>query len=201
MDYPDYDPSLRTPPLTDAELDELDALLQDLPADDAMNVEALDGYLTALVTGPGTLAQLRTRDWMPTIWGGDGDGPAPFASGKRKKRAIFLVLRHLHAIDAALADAPDDWQPVFSVAETEDGEFVDAEDWCIGFLAGVALDADAWAPRFDDPELGPALVPLALLGGDDEQLSPADRERLQDAQQRDDLSRAVAEAIPRLRQR
>ncbi|MBK1615228.1 YecA family protein [Rubrivivax gelatinosus] len=201
MDYPDYDPSLQTTALTDQELDELDALLQQLPADEAMNVEALDGFLTALAASPGTLARLRTREWMPAVWGGDGDGAAPFASGKRRKRTVLLVLRHLHAIEAVLRDRPDDWQPVFSVAETEAGEIIDAEDWCIGFLAAIGLDAEAWAPLFDDAEFGPALVPLALLGGDDAGLSDADRERLQDPFERDELSRAVAEVVPRLRGR
>jgi len=198
VDYPEYDPSLQTTPLADEELDELDALLQELPADEAMNVEALDGYLTALAVGPGSLARLHTRQWMPVIWGGDGDGPAPFASGKRRKRVVFLVLRHLHAIESVLKTRPDDWQPVFSVAETEDGEIIDAEDWCIGFLAAVGLDAPAWEPLFDDPAYGPALVPLALLGGDDEALSSADRERLQDPLERDELSRAVADVVPRI---
>ena len=48
------------------------------------------------------------------------------------------------------------------IAESDDREWVDAEDWCIGFLQAVALDTDAWAPLFDDAELGSALVPLAL---------------------------------------
>jgi uncharacterized protein len=105
------------------------------------------------------------------------------------------VLRHLHAIDVQLQKDPETWEPVFSIADAGEQEFVDAEDWCIGFLQAVALDSDAWAPIFDDAELGPALVPLALLGGDDSELSDADRERLADPEQRDALSRAVADAV------
>lgn len=201
MDYPDYNPQIDSPPLSDDELNALDQLLQALPADNVMNVEGLDGYLTALLVGPGLLQRLKTADWLPGVWGGDAGqdgGSAPFPSQKQRKRAAFLVLRHLHAIQVQLGSGTDGWEPVFSIAESDDREWVDAEDWCIGFLQAVALDPDAWAPLFDDPELGAALVPLALLGGDDSGLSDADRERLADPEQRDALSRAVADAVPLL---
>jgi uncharacterized protein len=201
VDYPDYRPEQDTPPLTDAELDDLDALLQALPADNAMNVEGLDGYLTALLVGPPLLQRLKSADWLPGVWGGDGTGTLPFTSQKQRKRATTLVLRHLHAIDRQLRRDAEAWEPVFSIAETPEREFVDAEDWCVGFLQAVALDPEAWAPLFDDPELGPALVPIALLGGDDSQLSEADAARLADPEQRDALSRAVVDAVLRLHAR
>lgn len=193
MEYPDYDPLRPTPPLADAEIDELDALLQSLPGDAVMNVEGLDGYLTALVVGPRPAAQLRGAEWLPRVWGGDGEGPAPFPSQKQKKKAIVAVLRHLHAIDRALQGAPEDWEPVVSVAETAEGEQVDAEDWCVGFLAAVALAPDAWEPLFDDPALGPKLVPIALLGGEGGPPAPE--------AERDALSRAALDAVPALRSR
>jgi len=196
VDYPDYNPSIDPPPLSDEELDSLDQLLQALPGEAAMNVEGLDGYLTALLVGPQLLQRLKSADWMPAVWGGDGAGSAPFASQKQRKRAALLVLRHLRAIDRQLNLAPAAWEPVFSIAETASGELrVDAEDWCIGFLQAVALDPQGWAPLFDEPELGAALVPLALLGGDDSELSASDSQRLEDPLQRDALSRAVVDAV------
>lgn len=205
MDYPDYNPQIDTPPLSDAELDALDALLQSLPTDGAMNIEGMDGYLTALLVGPRPLQQRKSADWLPAVWGGDGAGPAPFASQKQRKRTALLVLRHLHGIARPLRLAPQSWEPVFSVAEVADGdaprELADAEDWCIGFLLAVALEPEAWAPLFDDPELGPALVPIALLGGDESDLSEADAARLADPEARDQLSRAVVDGVLRLNQR
>lgn len=213
MQYPHYKPTLESPPLSDTELQALDELLlgldtrpaaPDSPDADGdpepMNVEMLDGYLTALLLAPVPVTALEGADWLPAVWGGDGPGDAPFASGKQKKRVIVMVLRHLRAIDQAL-NHPDRWEPVFSVAETDEGEWADAEDWCIGFLRAAALDVDGWGRLFDDPTLGPLLLPIGLLGGDDSGLSPADAERLATPAYRDELSRRVPDAVVALRRR
>jgi uncharacterized protein len=198
VDIPDYDPAVASPPLADAELEALDRLLQTLPAA-AMNVEVLDGYLTALALSPVPVAGRASATWMPAVWGGDGPPAGPFDSQRQRKKAALLVLRQLHAVDRALREDPDRWEPVFSVATDGDGtELADAEDWCIGFLQGVALDAEAWEPLFDGPETGHLLVPVALLGGDEEAFGPDERARLADAAGRDALSRAVADGIATL---
>lgn len=198
MQYPDYQPALDTPPLDDAELSALDDTLAALPSDGdgAMNIESLDGYLTALLLAPTPVARRRSAEWLPPVWGGDGPGDLPFSSGKQKKRVIGAVLRHLRAIDRALHDAPDAWEPVFSVAQADDGrEWADAEDWCIGFLRAAGQESQGWDALFDDPRLSPLLLPIALLGGDEAGLSAAERERLDDAEQRDALSRALPDAV------
>ncbi len=188
VQYPDYDPRVATTPLDERELDELDTLLAQLPAEAAMNAEAMDGYLTALLVGPWPRVPPSAR-WMPVVWGGDGEGHAPFASGKQRKRVVVLLLRHLHALDRVLRESPDDWEPVLSVAEQGEAEIVDAEDWCAGFLAAVPLDPDGWAPLFE----GPTLAPLVRLGAEDGD-APAD------AAERDELSRAAVEAVLALAQ-
>lgn len=207
MQYPAFDPHSPDTPLTPQELDELDELLRRLPGESAMNVEAMDGYVTALLLAPTPLPQVPTQHWLPAVWGGDGtaaqggDANAPFTSGRQRKKLIVMVLRHVQSIACRLlrADAPEDaWEPVFSVAEVDGHELADAEDWCIGFLQGVALDPDGWSPVFDDPELGPLLTPIALLGGDDAGLRAEDRERLADPEHRDALSRAAADAVAAL---
>ena len=202
MDYPDYDPTLADRPLSDDELQSFDELLQDLPGDDVMTIEALDGYLAALVSGPPQLLQkLRTGDWLPHVWGGDGENGAPFASNKQRKRAAVLALRHLHSIACALRDTPDAWEPIFSVADSGEEELVDAEDWCIGFLRAVALDPAAWEPLFEDAELGAALRPIVVLGGDEGELNAHEAQLLEDPAERDVLSRAALDAVLLLRAR
>lgn len=193
MQYPHYDPSLDNRPLTDVELEDLDRTLQALPG--AMNVEMLDGYLAALLLDPQPLAARPGGDWLPAVWGGDGEDQAPFASGKQRKRVVVLVLRHLQAIASQWRADPERWEPLFSLTEAGGHEWADAEDWCVGFLEGCALHPEAWDTRFDDPVLGPVLQPLALLGGDEDTLDEATRARLADPQERAALSAGVAQAV------
>jgi len=198
MDYPLYNPALPNSPLTDAELQALDDLLLALPSDAAMNIEALDGFLTGLLLSPTLKAGQPTAAWLPVVWGGDGADGAPFASNKQRKRAVVLILRHLQNLVCLLRDNPDAWQPIFSVAEQGEDEWVSAEDWCIGFLQAVDLAREAWEPLFNDPVAGPLLVPIVLLGGDDTERSEADAARLADLAVVDELSRSVADAVSML---
>ena len=201
MEYPQYDPQSPNTPLSDDELQALDELLAALPVDGAMNIEGMDGYLTALLVSPQPLSSLRTAAWLPAVWGGDGADHAPFPSGRQHKRAMVLVLRHLQHLACTLRDTPDAWEPIFSVAETPERELADAQDWCTGFLQAVDLAPEAWGPWFDEDELGAALVPIALLGGDGQDLSPEDLARLDDPEVVDDLSREVAEVVLMLQAR
>jgi uncharacterized protein len=236
LDYPHYQPDSDHRPLDDAELEALDDLLASLP--EAMNVELLDGYLTGLLVAPRPLATLPGADWLPVVWGGDpavATAAAPFASQKQRKRVTMLVLRHLHDIDTRLRQSPKDWQPVFSVASLEalglatdaaDDEaeaiaddLADAQDWCAGFLQAVELDPEGWAAWFDDAALGPALLPIAVLGSDAVLGASADiggainsssdasadpglaHDALSDPLEVDRLSRAAAEVVLLLNQR
>jgi uncharacterized protein len=206
MDYPSYDPKSANTPLTEEELSGLDNLLTTLPTDGSMTLDGMDGYLSALLAGPPLLDKIPSSDWLPAIWGGDQEpAPAPFASNQKRKRTTVQVLRHMRSIEAALTDAPDAWEPVFSVADVPASpgeELADATDWCMGFLAAVDLAPDAWAPLFADPELGPALATIAWLGGDVDVAPDApdhpDADELEDPKVRDQLSRAAADAVLKL---
>jgi uncharacterized protein len=198
--YPDYNPQTTTEALSDDELQALDELLAALPSDGALNIEALDGFLTGLLVGPVLAQRLRGTEWLPLVWGGDGPGEhAPFESNRQRKKVVVQALRHLRAIDMTLQNSPDAWAPVFSVAEEDEREWVDATDWCVGFLQAVDLDKEAWSPWFDSALTGPALVPLVLLGSEESELSAADAQRLADPQTRDQLSRTLLDAVLALR--
>jgi uncharacterized protein len=212
VDYPDYDPASALTPLTGAELDALDTLLQTMDSDGAMSLDGLDGYLTALLVGPGELLQrLPTAEWLPLVWGGDGpggnDAAAPFASKRQRKATVVLVLRHLRHISHQVLQAPQDWEPIFSVAEKGAQEWVDARDWCTGFLQAVDLLPSAWDAAWDAAAVGPALAPLLLLGGGladgNQALADAAEEGegqggLDVPEVCDGLSRAVPDAVLRL---
>jgi uncharacterized protein len=198
VDYPNYDPRSPVSPLSAAEILALDTLLQKLPADGVMTLDGLDGYLTALLVGPPeVLAAWPTADWLPLVWGGDGEAgleeAAPFASKRQRKSTVVAVLRHLRHISQQLNDTPADWEPIFSVAEQGAREWVDASDWCAGFLQAVDLLPSAWDATWDDPELGAAFTPLLMLGGGlDGRPQPGEPGGPEAV---DELSRAVPDAV------
>jgi uncharacterized protein len=199
MQYPQYNPASDNRPLSDDELNDLDELLSVLPTDDALNIEALDGYLAGLLLTPGhKLADLPGDAWLPVIWGGDAEpDPKPFVSGKQRKKVVMLVLRHLHSIATAWTLTPRAWEPIFSFAdgqsdsddEDEAPEYADAEDWAAGFLIAVNLAPEAWEPLFDGAETGPLLAPIAALGAEDGPLADAP------AEARDEASRSIPDAM------
>ncbi|MBB4845957.1 uncharacterized protein HNP55_004511 [Paucibacter oligotrophus] len=194
MEYPQYDPQSEHLPLSDEELSTLDDMLGRLPNEDAMNIEALDGYLAGLLLSPQPLQTLAGATWLPPVWGGDGAGEGehhPFVSGKQKKRVQLLVLRHLRAIAWQWQAKPELWEPIFSIAEQDEGEedLVDAEVWALGFMAAVELAPAAWAALFADAQTGPLLAPIAQLGSEGDKLSDGER---------DELSRAVLDKVLQL---
>lgn len=219
MKHPQYNPALDNPPLTDVELDQLESLLAHVPGDEAMDIEGLDGYLTALLLTPELPA---ADDWLPRAWGGTADSEPPFASGKQTKRVVQLVLRHMAGIHRQLQTDVDQLQPFFAIAERQDGEavaaavdgadgeggeddeadddgfWVDAGNWCTGFLVATELQPEVWAPLFDDPEAAELLQPIVLLGADPRALGEADQARLAEVAQRDRLSRQVPDIVSAL---
>ncbi|SEK65663.1 uncharacterized protein SAMN05216359_102572 [Roseateles sp. YR242] len=192
MELPQYQPDKADYlPLTDDELQDLDDWLSELPTDAAMNIEALDGYLSALQLSPVSLSDKAGADWMAPVWGG-GD---PFTSGKQRKRISLLLLRHVHSLSVQWTSKQAEWEPIFSIAEEGEQQLVDAEDWCTGFMIGVDQDGEAWGPLFEHTKTAAALAPIALLGGDEAQLSAEDEEKLADLHWRDALSREVPEGV------
>lgn len=60
-------------PLTDEELDALEETLLDYGNDDSvLGVSELDGFFTAIVSGPELIPPSR---WLPALWGGADKQP------------------------------------------------------------------------------------------------------------------------------
>ncbi len=197
MQYPTYDPASAVTPLSPEEIAALDMLLQRLQSDTAMSLDGFDGYLTAFAIGPAALRDMPTADWLPLIWGGDADADAaPFATKRQRKNTVVQALRHLRHLSQQLRETPNDWEPIFSIAEHGADEFADAREWCMGFLQAVDLQPDAWG----DVWSGPVLEPLLLLGGGLEGHAPdiAVAQEIDDPAVCDRLSRAVPDAVLRV---
>ena len=202
MQYPSYDPQSPITPLAAEEIAALDTLLQRIDSDMAMSLDGFDGYLTAFAIGPAALREMPTSDWLPLIWGGDPAGTdeaapeaAPFATKRQRKNTLVMALRHLRHLSGLLRNQPDDWEPIFSIAEQGADELVDAREWCMGFLQAVDLMPDAWGQAWSET----AMAPLLTLGGGLEGAAAVgDVSDLDDPAVCDELSRAVPDAVLQL---
>jgi uncharacterized protein len=195
VQYPTYDPQSPVTPLAPEEIAALDMLLQRLPADGAMSLDGFDGFLSAFAMGPAALRALPTAEWLPLIWGGDTEGAdnaAPFTTKRQRKNTVLFALRHLRHISQVLQVTPDDWEPIFSIAEQGPDEWADAREWCMGFLQAVDLLPSAWDGLWNAPEVAPLLT---LGGGLDGVAQPDSDADLDDPATCDELSRAVPDAV------
>lgn len=145
-------------PLSDDELDELDQfLLSDDTREEAMDISMLDGFLTALAIGPNTLPP---SQWMPVIWG----GPITWQSEAQAKRMMSLVFRHANDILFNLRSYPDEFQPLLYEREHEGKKIPIIDEWCSGFIQGMALDEAAWRPLMESDEGNDMLFAILLYG-------------------------------------
>jgi uncharacterized protein len=129
-------------PLTPEELDELDQALLDRfdegdenpPGDEGVyDVSGLDGFLTAVLCSPVLIMPSR---WLPAVW---GDYPPLIESEKEFERLFSLMIRQSNEIADLLMNDPDGFEPLFFESDEEDEPFLIVDEWCEGFMRGLAL--------------------------------------------------------------
>src|SRR5450759_3002480 len=97
-------------PLSDEELEELQQfLLSEAVSDEAMLLDTLDGYLTAIVIGPATILP---SQWLPGVWGESGDDAPEYESIEQAQRILELVMRHMNGIIWTLQYDADAFDPL-----------------------------------------------------------------------------------------
>jgi uncharacterized protein len=178
-------------PLTDKEFNELDQfLLSDRCADDGMTMDALHGYLTALVIGP---EEVPMAEWLPRAWGSfAAEGPR-FSSEKQSQRIIGLIARFMNEIAITFEVAPKEFEPLYCEHEWEGRTLIDAEAWAWGFWEGIDLRAQAWAPIWNS-SLADLMQPIYLLGA--EEIEDQEMTLVDDPLKRHKLAIEMEAAIP-----
>lgn len=152
-------------PLSQNEIDELDRfLLSEATSDEVMQLDTLDGYLTAIVCGP---VAMKPNLWLPRVWGPSVRDEPVFETMEQAQRIFDLIIHHMNGIIASLQANPDVHEPIFDrvVYENDPREYLDGEMWAHGFMAGVALNQDAWQSFFEAGNgTADMLRPIHLLG-------------------------------------
>lgn len=167
------DPRALDEPLTEAELDELESFLaSDSVPPDCMDLEMLDGYLTAVVSGP---EQIQPSEWLPQMWSEGGKSATPaYVDNDQAQRIMALVLRHMVGIQRTLAESPTRFRPLLYMPDDEarnsDRAPPEATAWCEGYMSGVKLRDAEWQPLYDAVDARDWIFPVeALAFGDREE--------------------------------
>lgn len=119
---------------------------------------------------------IEPSEWLVALWGGQNNIPK-WSNEREMNRFMELCFQHMNDIADRLAEFPDQFDPLFGVRETEGQDFTVVEEWCFGYLRGVALSDWSSLPA----DLQPALDAIALHGKEEnfpqlEALSPEEME-------------------------
>jgi len=138
--------------LSDQQIDRLGDLLDQRAVPfQGFNLEALDGYLSALAVAPGE--GVLPSEWMPGVW---GPKPPRWDNAEEATEVMGLLIGHWNACVARARqgeDLPDHLSPLLWLPENPEDEQPDeldvGRDWAFGFFRGVELRGDAWDTWLD----------------------------------------------------
>lgn len=156
----DPNPSANTPlslqePLSDAGYDRLAFLLDRSDADDAMDLEQMDGFYAALICAPDLVPP---GEYLEEIW---GDADAPFESVEELREFLDLSMRHWNRVASALADENQVFEPLLWAEDDE--ELPRGNRWAEGFLRGISMRRESWKEIFADDDKFAMLLPIFAL--------------------------------------
>lgn len=149
-------------PITDEDLDFIDAIFEKYATDDSIvSVSELDGFLTAIVSGPD---MIMPSEWLPEIWGGTEQMPN-WESKEEFGRFMQIVMGIMNDNVEVLMEQPEDFQALVLV-DMQDGEPVDVVSlWCGGYMRGIALSSQDWLNLPED--LQAHFSCIALFGSEE----------------------------------
>ena len=180
-------------PLSDEEMDELDSfLMSEVIPDDAMMLDCLDGFLTAIVSGP---VMIKPSVWLPKVWGSTEVVEPIFETMEQAERITGLIMRHVNGIIWNLEQDPDAFEPIFDTSKYpgESREYADGEMWAYGYMTGIELQRNNWNAFFDEPASVAILQPIYLLGADD--VTPEEEELTNSRAKREELSKQIPASV------
>ncbi|MDB5407566.1 MAG: hypothetical protein JWL84_2478, partial [Rhodospirillales bacterium] len=126
-----------------------------------MNLEALDGFFSALAAGP---APVPAAEYLPQVWGDAAVGGKPvYADAAQQEYVEKLLDRYRETIARRVAENVAVEPFLF---DDDRGDEL-ARDWGGGFMLGVALRPRAWAPLTRHRSAGRLTGAIIALYDDD----------------------------------
>jgi len=152
--------------LTSQEYEELeDFLLHESELKHPMNLDALDGFMTALIIGPDTILP---SEWMPHVWSSSGNSESPvFDSDKQAERIIGLIMRMMNALAHQFEESPADYAPLpnLTTFDNDEAQRNAARSWCLGFIEGVNVRPASWQPLLRDEKGSKTIFAISAASG------------------------------------
>jgi uncharacterized protein len=152
---------MTTTEVAEEDLDYIDQVLLSVINDDSIFcVSQLDGFLTALVSGP---EMIFPSEWFSVLWGGNENAPA-WESGDEAMHFFGLLFTMMNNNAQILTGTPDDFEPM-TLMDIECGKTIEVfYNWCNGYMRAVELREDLWADISED--IQEHLDAINLLGTD-----------------------------------
>jgi uncharacterized protein len=180
-------------PLSEEEMNELDSfLMSDATSNETMMLDCLDGFLTAIASGP---LMPKQSEWLPRVWGPTEEDAPSFESDAQAERIITLMMRHLNGIIWSLHQDTDRFEPIFDLNTSVDDtrEFVDGEMWAHGYMTAITMQPNSWQAIFESKHGSKMLRPIQLLGAAD--ITPEEEELVKTPAQREELSKQISASV------
>jgi len=121
-------------------------------------ISELDGLLTAIVSGP---AVISPSQWLPQVW---GDFEPEFENAEAFQHVMSLMMRHMNNIAAMLMEQPQDFEPLFLERTVNSEIHTIVDEWCEGYMRGVALAAEQWDLQNLDMKI--LIAPITAFQGE-----------------------------------
>jgi uncharacterized protein len=152
--------------LSGKELEELESfLLFESGLEQPMELETIDGFLTAIVVGPVTVMP---DELLPWIWDTSGNGASPqFQSKEQETLIIGILMKLMNLTVAQFEEEPDGYKPlpdrIYYVEESSMRRAV--HRWSLGFMLGVRKWSESWTPLLKNEKAASTTVIIGVVAG------------------------------------
>src|SRR5450759_4827341 len=86
---------------------------------------------------------------MPVKNMDEGEQSPEFASEKQAQRILSLLIRHANDIALTLIEASQHYEPLFFKRDVKGRTVSIVDEWCCGYVKGLALDSLGWQPLIE----------------------------------------------------
>jgi uncharacterized protein len=113
-----------------------------------MDVSMIDGFITAVVSGPNPAAPSVLFGW---IWDAEQGRASPtFANAEESARVHGLIMRHWNDVNDRLNRAPEQYEPLTYERKSNGKKVTIIDEWCMGYFRGILIDRTARAPLLSE---------------------------------------------------